>query len=89
MSTASKDKLGELHGLIADTLADAIKSFKGKTDADDLKGLAALANVARQMLKDNGIEALPEANKSLQNLSQSLPFPGFVGGEGEDEHVTH
>lgn len=89
MSSASKDALNELHGLIATTLTSAIKSFDGKTNAEDLKGLAALANVARQMLKDNGIEALPEANKPLQSLAASLPFPGFTGGEGEDEHVTH
>jgi hypothetical protein len=46
MSQASKDSLNELHGLIAETLTGAIKAFKGKTDPEDLKGLAALANVA-------------------------------------------
>jgi hypothetical protein len=85
MSQASKDTLNELHGLIAETLAGAIKAFKGKTDPEDLKGLAALANVAKGFLKDNGIEAIPEANKPLQNLAAVLPFPGHVGGEGEDD----
>jgi hypothetical protein len=85
MSQASKDTLNDLHGLIAETLAGAIKAFKGKTDPEDLKGLAALANVAKGFLKDNGIEAIPEANKPLQNLASVLPFPGFLGGEGEDD----
>jgi hypothetical protein len=85
MSQASKDTLNELHGLIAETLAGAIKAFKGKTDPEELKGLAALANVAKGFLKDNGIEAIPEANKPLQNLAAVLPFPGHVGGEGEDD----
>jgi hypothetical protein len=85
MSQASKDTLNDLHGLIAETLAGAIKAFKGKTDPEDLKGLAALANVAKGFLKDNGIEAIPEANKPLQNLAAVLPFPGHVGGEGEDD----
>jgi hypothetical protein len=85
MSQASKDTLNELHGLIAETLAGAIKAFKGKTDPEDLKGLAALANVAKGFLKDNGIEAIPEANKPLQYLAAVLPFPGHVGGEGEDD----
>jgi hypothetical protein len=85
MSQASKDTLNELHGLIAETLAGAIKAFKGKTDPEDLKGLAALANVAKGFLKDNGIEAIPEANRPLQNLAAVLPFPGHVGGEGEDD----
>jgi hypothetical protein len=85
VSQASKDTLNDLHGLIAETLAGAIKAFKGKTDPEDLKGLAALANVAKSFLKDNGIEALPEANKPMQNLAAVLPFPGFLGGEGEDD----
>jgi hypothetical protein len=85
MSQASKDTLNSLHGLIAETLADAIKAYKGKTDPEDLKGLAAIANVAKGFLKDNGIEALPEASKPLQNLASVLPFPGHVGGEGEDD----
>lgn len=85
MSQASKDSLNELHGLIAETLTGAIKAFKGKTDPEDLKGLAALANVAKSFLKDNGIEAIPEANKPLQSLASVLPFPGHVGGEGEDD----
>lgn len=85
MSQASKEALNELHGLIAETLTGAIKAFKGKTDPEDLKGLAALANVAKSFLKDNGIEALPSANKPLQGLAEVLPFPGHVGGEGEDD----
>ncbi|MDF0504837.1 hypothetical protein POK33_29310 [Burkholderia cenocepacia] len=85
MSQASKDALNELHGLIATALTDAIKAYKGKTDPEELKGLAALANVAKSFLKDNGIEALPSANKPLQGLASVLPFPGHVGGEGEDD----
>jgi len=85
MSQASKEALNELHGLIATALTKAIKAYDGATDPEDLKGLAAIANVAKSFLKDNGIEAIPSANKPLQNLASVLPFPGHTGGEGEDD----
>jgi hypothetical protein len=35
---------------------------------------AAELNVARQMLKDNGIEAIPVKDSGLDNLAKILPF---------------
>ena len=49
---ASKDSLERLHSAIADKLTISIEQM----DAGE-KGLAALLNVARQFVKDNGIEA--------------------------------
>lgn len=66
MSKASTDSLNELHGAIAEALKRRIAS--GEATAADL-------NVARQFLKDNGIEALPGTNKAVQDLAAVLPFP--------------
>lgn len=35
---------------------------------------AAELNVARQMLKDNGIEAVPTKSNGLESLARILPF---------------
>lgn len=76
MSKASNDSLNELHGTLARVLMEEIS----KKD-DDGKGRAAILNVARQFLKDNGIEALPSSSKPLRELAEVLPFPE----PGEDE----
>lgn len=49
--TAPKDTLERLHAAVADKLADTIDSMES-----DAKGLASILNVARQFLKDNGID---------------------------------
>jgi hypothetical protein len=42
----------------------------------DTKGLAAILNVARQFVKDNGIEALPTPGGAMGSLAQKLSeFP--------------
>lgn len=64
MSRASREALGELHGALADILTDRLRS--GEATASDM-------NVARQFLKDNGIEALIEKSDKLQGLLDSLP----------------
>lgn len=76
MSKADNTTLDSLHGALAKVLLDEIKKA-----GPDPKGRAAILNVARQFLKDNGIEALPSANKPLQDLAKALPFP--EAGEGE------
>lgn len=67
---ATTAELNELHKLIAQKLADKIRS--GEYTAADL-------NVARQFLKDNGIEALASPGSPLGGLKQAvtegLPFP--------------
>ena len=58
-------KLKELHDVLTQQLLDRVKSEDAK--ASDL-------NVARQFLKDNGIEALPVDNSPLKSLVDELPF---------------
>jgi hypothetical protein len=60
------DILAQAHEELAKELLRRIKS--GEASATDL-------NVARQFLKDNGIEALPTAHNPLGNLLEGLPFP--------------
>tara|TARA_R100001460_G_scaffold2724_1_gene8652 strand:+ start:37 stop:270 length:234 start_codon:yes stop_codon:yes gene_type:complete len=59
------EKLKELHGVLAKQLLERVKDPEAK--ASDL-------NVARQFLKDNGIEAIPVDNSPLKALVDELPF---------------
>jgi len=67
-------KLKELHGVLAEELLKRVKDPEAK--ASDL-------NVARQFLKDNGIEAIPVDNSPLKSLVDELPF------DTEDDIVLH
>ena len=67
-------KLKELHGVLAQELLKRVKDPEAK--ASDL-------NVARQFLKDNGIEALPVDNSPLKALVDELPF------DNEEDLVLH
>lgn len=49
--TAPKDALEQLHAAVATKLSDTITAMDS-----DSKGLASILNVARQFLKDNGID---------------------------------
>ena len=57
--------LDQLHTELAQELLDKIRS--GEAKASEL-------NVARQFLKDNGIEGLPMDNSPLKELVDELPF---------------
>ena len=57
--------LDTLHTELAQELLDKVRS--GKAKASEL-------NVARQFLKDNGIEGLPVDNSPLKELVDELPF---------------
>lgn len=57
--------LSQIHEELAKTLLDRILS--GEATSQDL-------NVARQLLRDNGIDATPRKGGALLNLAQSLPF---------------
>jgi hypothetical protein len=59
------NKLKDLHNLLAEKLLDRVKDPEVK--ASDL-------NVARQFLKDNGIDALPVDESPLKKLMEELPF---------------
>lgn len=65
MKAQLKEKLEELHDSLADKLLERIK------DADVTP---ADLNVARQFLKDNGIDAMPEKTSPMFNLALALPF---------------
>jgi hypothetical protein len=73
---ASQDALEALHGAMAKCLADKIRS--GEATAADLA-------VARQFLKDNGIDAIPTADNPLGALTASLPFPTADDARNEEE----
>ena len=66
--------LKDLHGVLAEQLLKRVKDPEAK--ASDL-------NVARQFLKDNGIEALPVDNSPLKALVDELPF------DNEEDLVLH
>ena len=59
-----KDLLADLHKVLAEQLLDRIKDPAAKS---------ADLNVARQFLKDNGIEALATQGSPLAELVNTLP----------------
>ena len=61
----SKDKLLELHSILAEQLLKKVRD-------EDVK--ASDLNVARQFLKDNGIDGLPTNDNPLGQLIDELPF---------------
>ena len=65
--------LDQLHVELAQQLLDKVRS--GDAKASDL-------NVARQFLKDNGIEGLPVDNTPLKELVDELPFEEIEGSYG-------
>lgn len=78
-SKATKEALDALHGALAKSLADKIA--KGEATAADLA-------VARQFLKDNGVDAIPRDNdNALDKLRSSLPFATPAGVE--EEQYSH
>ena len=77
---ASTGALEALHGALAKSLADKIKS--GEATAADMA-------VARQFLKDNGIDAIPTKGSPLGDLRDGLPFPDAEGVKSEEEPSRH
>jgi len=57
--------MDELHIELAQELLDKVRS--GEAKASEL-------NVARQFLKDNGVEGLPVDNSPFKELVDELPF---------------
>ena len=57
-------KLNNLHDFLTDVLLDKVKSADAK--AGDL-------NVARQFLKDNGIECIATQGSKMEDLMINLP----------------
>ena len=61
----SNKKLKELHAVLAEKLLEKVQ---------DPDCTAGFLNVARQFLRDNGIDAVPTEGSPLQNLADELPF---------------
>ena len=68
---ASKESLEALHTAVVVKLTESIEAMPAGE-----KGLAAILNVARQLLKDEGIEALPSEGSAAGRLKKKLEeFP--------------
>jgi len=72
---ASEEALQLLHAKLAETLCHAIEPEPIVVDGEIVgrKLNAAALNVARQMLKDNGIQAARVANSPLDKLANRIP----------------
>jgi hypothetical protein len=75
-SPASEGSLNELHEALAAALKKRI---------DDGTATAADLSVARQFLKDQGIEAIRTPDSPLDGLANSLPFATAEGVLNEQE----
>jgi hypothetical protein len=64
---ASEEVMEELHATLAEVLANAI----GAMPKDEPN--ASLINVARQFLKDNGIDGVAVTGSALERVKDSLP----------------
>lgn len=60
-----KDKLKELHNELAEKLLAKVR---------DEEVTASELNVARQFLRDNGVDAMPTDDSPLKSLMNELPF---------------
>ena len=72
----TEKKLSELHSKLTDTLLQKIRDPEVK--ASDL-------NVARQFLKDNGIDCVTTENTIMSKLAEVLPFKlsDVIQGKGD------
>lgn len=61
----NKETLEKIHGALAQELLNKVLS--GEATATEL-------NVARQFLKDNGIDCAPAASQPMLNLARIMPF---------------
>ena len=65
--TATAKEMEELHSLLAKTLAQLIREDP----------TASTLNVARQFLKDNGVESLVVEGNEMHSIVEHLPFVGL------------
>jgi len=70
-----------LHGAIADKLSETIEGM----EAGD-KGLAALLNVARQFLKDNGVDSVATPDSSTARVADAVTKHPFDPAETLKHH---
>lgn len=71
---ANNKELGDLHGKLAKILAEEIQKENIDSNGNKVRN-ASVLNVARQFLKDNGIESLGRENENIKELEKVfLPF---------------
>ena len=71
---ASNKELGDLHGNLAKILSEEIQKENLDKDGNKVRS-AAILNVARQFLKDNGIESLGNEDPNIKQLEKVfMPF---------------
>lgn len=71
---ASNKELGDLHGQLAKILVEEIKKENIDANGNKVRN-ASVLNVARQFLKDNGIESLGRENENIKELEKVfMPF---------------
>lgn len=86
MSKATEKTLSDLHSKLANVLKDAIEAPYYDPEGNKLPSApAAILNVARQFLKDNGIDGAPKTGTPLGNLAQ---LPVFGQDEGIPPHLN-
>lgn len=71
---ATNKELGDLHGHLAKILTEEIQKENLDKDGNKVRN-AAILNVARQFLKDNGIESVGRENENIKELEKVfMPF---------------
>lgn len=81
MSRADAKSMDRLHGAIADKLTEALNTMQPGD-----KGLAAVINVARQFLKDNGIDSVPTPGGAATRVGEALARHPFDPAESMKQH---
>ncbi len=74
MASASKTEMEALHAVVAKTLREAIEKGGVDGEGNPVPVSASILNVARQFLKDNGIEAVPTPLSPTGRLAAAFPF---------------
>ena len=93
--TAAIPAMERLHAALADTLKEAMKGEPvtvtdketGEVTVVGVKLNAAVLSVARQFLKDNGIESVATPGSPIDGLHAALPFA--ARGDDEEHGTAH
>lgn len=81
MSKADKSALEALHAALADKFTDLIQEIDVET-----KGGAAMLNVMRQFLKDNGIDSVAADGSPLGKLADEMTRYPFDPSQEGTQH---
>lgn len=71
---AKAKEMADLHATLATILSEEIQKTQIDKEGNVVRS-ASMLNVARQFLKDNGIESIGDANAQVKELKEAfLPF---------------